>query len=269
MTAQPLSQQPSQVADVALQVQALTAGYTPEVDILHGISLTVAAGEIVTVLGPNGAGKSTLMKAIAGLVTVRSGAVRLFGADLLGAAAHQMVERGLAYVPQVRNIFARLGVEENLDMGAYIRRDRGAIAQDKERIFGLFPRLKERRRQAAGTLSGGERQMVAMARALMSRPRLLMLDEPSAGLSPKMVGTLFEKVRDVRDSGVTILMVEQNAKAALAISDRGVVLAEGRDRLSGPAHELLADPEVGALYLGARKEAPAGALQSHGTARLN
>lgn len=236
-----------------LKVHELVAGYTPEVNILNGVGIEVDEGEIVTVLGPNGAGKSTLMKAIAGLVTVHSGEVRLFGSDLIGAAAHQMVKRGLAYVPQVRNIFARLAVEENLDMGAYGRNDRGEIARDKERVFGLFPRLKERRRQAAGTLSGGERQMVAMARALMSRPRLLMLDEPSAGLSPKMVGVLFAKIREVRDSGVTILMVEQNAKAALAISDRGVVLADGRDRLAGPAKELLASPEVGELYLGVRK----------------
>ena len=237
----------------ALQVCALTAGYTPEVDILNGVNLEVGPGEIVTVLGPNGAGKSTLMKAIAGLVAARSGNVTLFGADLAGAAAHSMVRRGLAYVPQVRNIFARLNVEENLDLGAYARGDRGAIAQDKQRMFGLFPRLKERRRQAAGTLSGGERQMVAMARALMARPRLLMLDEPSAGLSPKMVGVLFAKIREVRDTGVTILMVEQNARAALVISDRGVVLADGRDRLAGPAQELLASPEVGELYLGVRK----------------
>lgn len=237
----------------ALQVCALTAGYTPEVDILNGVNLEVGPGEIITVLGPNGAGKSTLMKAIAGLVAARSGNVTLFGADLAGAAAHSMVRRGLAYVPQVRNIFARLNVEENLDLGAYARGDRGAIAQDKQRMFGLFPRLKERRRQAAGTLSGGERQMVAMARALMARPRLLMLDEPSAGLSPKMVGVLFAKIREVRDTGVTILMVEQNARAALVISDRGVVLADGRDRLAGPAQELLASPEVGELYLGVRK----------------
>ena len=241
------------MSEAALSVRALTAGYTPEVDILTSVGLEVAPGEIVTVLGPNGAGKSTLMKAIAGLVAVRSGKVKLFSADLAGVAAHSMVKRGLAYVPQVRNIFARLGVEENLDMGAYSRDDRSAIAQDKERIFALFPHLKDRRRQAAGTLSGGERQMVAMARALMAAPRLLMLDEPSAGLSPKMVGTLFAKIHEVRDTGVTILLVEQNAKAALAISDRGVVLADGHDKLSGPARELLADPEVGALYLGVRR----------------
>ncbi len=237
----------------ALQVRELIAGYTPEVDILRGVALEVKQGEIVTVLGPNGAGKSTLIKAIAGLVTVRSGSVRLFGDDIAGVAAHLMVRRGLAYVPQVSNIFAKLSVEENLEMGAYIHTDKAALRQNIERMFVLFPRLKERRRQAAGTMSGGERQMVAVARALMAEPRLLMLDEPSAGLSPKLVGVVFSKIRDVRDTGLTILMVEQNAKAALAISDRGYVLAEGREQVSGDARDLLANPEVGQLYLGVRR----------------
>ena len=237
----------------ALQVRELIAGYTPEVDILRGVALEVKQGEIVTVLGPNGAGKSTLIKAIAGLVTVRSGSVQLFGDDIAGVAAHLMVRRGLAYVPQVSNIFAKLSVEENLEMGAYIHTDKAALRQNIERMFVLFPRLKERRRQAAGTMSGGERQMVAVARALMAEPRLLMLDEPSAGLSPKLVGIVFSKIRDVRDTGLTILMVEQNAKAALAISDRGYVLAEGREQVSGDAGDLLANPEVGQLYLGVRR----------------
>ena len=239
--------------DAALQVRDLVAGYTPELDILRGVALEVQRGEIVTVLGPNGAGKSTLIKTIAGLVTVRRGQVQLFGDDIAGVAAHQMVRRGLAYVPQVSNIFAKLSVEENLEMGAYMHRDRSAVRQNIERMFALFPRLKERRRQAAGTMSGGERQMVAVARALMAEPKVLMLDEPSAGLSPKLVGVVFSKIREVRDTGVTILMVEQNAKAALAISDRGYVLAEGRDQVNGDARELLANPEVGALYLGVRQ----------------
>ncbi len=239
--------------DLALQVRELTAGYTPEVDILRGVALDVRRGEIVTVLGPNGAGKSTLIKTIAGLVAVRGGSVQLFGDDIAGVAAHRMVRLGLAYVPQVSNIFAKLTVEENLEMGAYIRDDRNAIRSEIGRVFALFPRLEERRRQAAGTLSGGERQMVAVARALMSNPKVLMLDEPSAGLSPKLVGVVFGKIREVRETGVTILIVEQNAKAALAISDRGCVLAEGRDKISGGARELLENPQVGELYLGVRR----------------
>lgn len=239
--------------EIALSVQDVVAGYTAEADILRGVSLDVRDGEIVTVLGPNGAGKSTLVKVIAGLVAVRTGAVRLFGADITAVPAHQMVRRGLAYVPQVNNIFARLSIEENLEMGAYVRTERPAIRDGLARMYALFPRLKERRRQPAGTLSGGERQMVAVARALMAEPRVLMLDEPSAGLSPKMVGVLFDKVREVRALGVTLLIVEQNAKAALSISDRGYVLAEGRERITGAADALLANPEVGALYLGVRR----------------
>jgi len=236
----------------ALEVRALVAGYTPEVDILNGVAIDVAEGEIVTVLGPNGAGKSTLIKAIAGLVAVRTGTVRLFGDDIVGEQPHRMVRRGLAYVPQTHNVFPRLSIEENLEMGAVARRDAG-VATDLARMYALFPRLKERRRQSAGTLSGGERQMVAVARALMAAPRLLMLDEPSAALSPALVSLVFAKVREVRASGVTILMVEQNATAALAISDRGYVLADGRDRITGAARDLLANPEVGELYLGVRK----------------
>ncbi|MGH7119708.1 MAG: ABC transporter ATP-binding protein [Acetobacteraceae bacterium] len=237
----------------ALAVRGLVAGYTPEVDILRGVNLEVRRGEIVTVLGPNGAGKSTLIKTIAGLVPVRRGEMLLFGRSLVGNAAYRMVSRGLAYVPQTNNVFARMSIRENLELGACARRDRSEISQDLTRMYELFPRLGERRRQAAGTLSGGERQMVAVARALMARPTMLMLDEPSAGLSPKLVGAVFAKVRQVRDLGVTLLIVEQNAKAALAISDRGYVLAQGRERISDEAAALLANPEVGALYLGARR----------------
>ncbi|WHZ11891.1 MAG: ABC transporter, ATP-binding protein 2 (cluster 4, leucine/isoleucine/valine/benzoate) [Burkholderiaceae bacterium] len=240
-------------AESALAVRDLVAGYTPEVDILRGASLEVWRGEIVTVLGPNGAGKSTLIKTIAGLVPVRRGEVLLFGQSLVGEAAHRMVGRGLAYVPQTNNVFARLSIQENLELGACARGDRTGIAEDLARMYALFPRLHERRTQAAGTLSGGERQMVAVARALMARPTMLMLDEPSAGLSPKLVGVVFAKVREVRDLGVTLLIVEQNAKAALAISDRGYVLAQGREQVSGEAAALLANPEVGALYLGSRR----------------
>jgi ABC-type branched-subunit amino acid transport system ATPase component len=224
-----------------------------EVDILRGINLRVDTNEIVTVLGPNGAGKSTLMKTIAGLVPIRGGGITLAGQQIGGVPAHAMVRRGLAYVPQTNNVFVRLSIEENLEMGAYIQHDRAAIREGVERMFALFPSLRNRRRQTAGTLSGGERQMVAVARSLMAQPRVLMLDEPSAGLSPKLVGVVFGKVREVRDMGVTILIVEQNAKAALAISDRGYVLAEGRDRVNGPAADLLHNPEVGELYLGIRR----------------
>lgn len=241
------------MTETALGVSGLIAGYTPEVDILRGLDLRVDAGEIVTVLGPNGAGKSTLIKTIAGLVPVRSGNVHLFGDDIGNVAAHDMVRRGLAYVPQTNNIFVRLSIEENLEMGAYIRRDHAAVREGVERMFALFPSLRNRRRRPAGTLSGGERQMVAVARSLMAQPRVLMLDEPSAGLSPKLVGIVFGKIREVRDMGVTILIVEQNAKAALAISDRGYILAEGRDRVNGPATDLLHNPEVGELYLGIRR----------------
>jgi ABC-type branched-subunit amino acid transport system ATPase component len=164
-----------------------------------------------------------------------------------------MVSRGLAYVPQTGNVFARLSVQENVEIGAAARGARGGVDEDLDRMYRLFPRLGERRRQAAGTLSGGERQMVAVARALMSQPRVLLLDEPSAGLSPLLVGIVFSKVREVRELGLTILVVEQNARAALAISDRGYVLAEGRDRIEGEARALLENPEVGALYLGARQ----------------
>ncbi|MBV2180460.1 MAG: ABC transporter ATP-binding protein [Castellaniella sp.] len=241
---------------LALHVQGLVAGYTPEVDILRGVEIEVHGGEIVTVLGPNGAGKSTLIKTIAGLVTVRAGSVRLFDEDITGLPAHGMVRRGLAYVPQTDNIFARLTIEENLQMGAYIEPDHATINRELDRMYALFPHLRERRRQAAGTLSGGERQMVAVARALMAEPRMIMLDEPSAGLSPKMVGMVFGKLREVREMGITILLVEQNAKAALAISDRGYVLAEGRDRIHDAAQSLLDNPEIGALYLGIRRTTP-------------
>jgi len=235
----------------ALAVDQVVAGYVPGVDILRGIDLQVMSGEIVTVLGPNGAGKSTLIKVIAGLLRVRSGGVRLFGEDISHLPAHRMMERGVGYVPQTQNVFPKLTVEENLEMGAYVRRSE--LRKGLERAFELFPDLARMRRQAAGRLSGGQRQMVAIGRALMLQPRLMLLDEPSAGLSPLLVNHVFDKVREVRQIGVTILIVEQNAKAALAISDRGYVLAEGEDRISGPAVELLENPEVGELYLGARK----------------
>ncbi len=239
------------MSELALSVEDVVAGYVPGVDILRGVALEVHPGEIVTVLGPNGAGKSTLIKVVAGLLRVRSGALRLFDKDISNLPAHKMVGEGVGYVPQTNNVFPKMSVEENLELGAYVRTRE--IRRGLEQVYATFPDLHRLRRQAAGRLSGGQRQMVAIGRALMLQPRLMLLDEPSAGLSPLLVGHVFDKIREVREIGVTILIVEQNAKAALAISDRGYVLAEGKDQVSGPAQELLENPEVGELYLGARK----------------
>jgi len=239
------------MSELALSVEDVVAGYVPGVDILRGVALEVRPGEIVTVLGPNGAGKSTLIKVVAGLLRVRSGALKLFGKDISNLPAHRMVGEGVGYVPQTNNVFPKMSVEENLELGAYVRTRE--IRRGLEQVYVTFPDLQRLRRQAAGRLSGGQRQMVAIGRALMLQPRLMLLDEPSAGLSPLLVGHVFDKIREVREIGVTILIVEQNAKAALAISDRGYVLAEGKDQVSGPAQELLENPEVGELYLGARK----------------
>ena len=233
-----------------LDVRDLVAGYAPTLPILQGVSLDVAEGEIVTVLGPNGAGKSTLIKAVVGLVRISAGTAIFAGRDITGMRTHELVRQGLAYVPQTGNVFARLSVEENLALGADF--DRDAIAERRAKVLELFPDLGKLGHLAAGKLSGGQRQMVAVGRALMSQPRLLMLDEPSAGLSPKLAQIVFGQLRRIRDAGVTILIVEQNAKAALAVSDRGYVLAEGRERIHGSAAELLDSPEIGELYLGAK-----------------
>lgn len=237
-----------------LAVVDLVAGYTPDAPILRGVSLAVAPGEIVAVLGPNGAGKSTLIKAVAGLVPTRSGDVLLRGQSIRGLACHRLIGAGVAYVPQVDNVFTRLSVIENLEIGGHaLGRDLpGRIAE----MLALFPDLDRLRRLAAGKLSGGQRQMLAVARALMARPHFLMLDEPSAGLSPKLADQVFRKLLEIRAQGVSILLVEQNARLALAVADRGYVLAEGVERFSGPSQALLASPEIGALYLGA-KAAPA------------
>jgi ABC-type branched-subunit amino acid transport system ATPase component len=238
------------VSGAALQVNKLVAGYNRGVPIVRGLSLSVAPGEIVTVLGPNGAGKSTLVKAIAGLVSVFEGSIYLDGADLAGCKTHTLVRAGVGFVPQTANVFERMSVQENLEIGGYVHRSR--LKERLHAIFDLFPDLERLRHHPAGKLSGGQRQMVAIGRALMIAPKLLILDEPSAGLSPKLVGMVFQRVRAVRDTGVTILMVEQNAKAALLISDRGYVLAEGQERISDAADALLHNPEVGELYLGAK-----------------
>jgi ABC-type branched-subunit amino acid transport system ATPase component len=232
-----------------LLAEGVTAGYG-RMDILHDVSLHVRAGEIVSVIGPNGAGKSTAFKTIVGFLPPRSGRVVFNGESIAGLRPDLVLRRGLAYVPQGRVVFPQMTVLENLEMGAYIERDAGRIAAALERVFALFPILAERRRQKAGTMSGGEQQMVAIARALMTSPRLIMLDEPSLGLSPKFVTLIFDKLVEMRHAGFTLMLVEQNAARALAIADRGYVLELGRNRFEGPGRALLDDPEVKRLYLG-------------------
>jgi branched-chain amino acid transport system ATP-binding protein len=223
--------------------------YYGEIHALKGVSFEVGQGEIVTLLGNNGAGKTTTLKTLSGLLAPRTGTVLLDGASILGVPAHHIVLRGITHVPEGRRIFNRLTVLENLEMGAYTRHDR-AIAEDMERVFSVFPRLKERRSQVAGTLSGGEQQMLAIGRALMARPRLLLLDEPSMGLAPVLVEQIFETVQTINRQGVTILLVEQNAAMALAIAQRGYVLETGAVALRGGASELAGNPEVRRAYLG-------------------
>jgi ABC-type branched-subunit amino acid transport system ATPase component len=232
-----------------LSVDGITAGYG-RIDILHDVSLTITPGEIVSVIGPNGAGKSTAFKTIVGFLTPRSGRVLFNGDSIVGLRPDRVLRRGLAYVPQGRIVFPQMTVLENLEMGAYIERDSGRVAAASERVFALFPILGERRRQKAGTMSGGEQQMVAIGRALMTSPRLILLDEPSLGLSPKFVTLIFDKLVEMKRSGFTLMLVEQNAARALAIADRGYVLELGRNRFEGPGRALLEDPEVKQLYLG-------------------
>ena len=217
---------------------------------VKGIDLTVDQGELVCLIGANGAGKTTTLKGITGLQPVKSGTIHYNGEDITGKPAFQLVRKGLSMVPEGRGVFGALTIEENLAMGAYARNDRAAIDEDVERVFGLFPRLKERCKQTAGTLSGGEQQMLAMGRALMSRPKLLLLDEPSMGLAPLMVQKVFETVLAISEEGVTILLIEQNAKLALEVSGRGYVMESGEITLHGEARKLLSDPKVRAAYLG-------------------
>jgi branched-chain amino acid transport system ATP-binding protein len=217
---------------------------------LRDLSITIRDGEVVTLIGANGAGKSTTLRAISGLVPPKSGRVTFDDEDITGAPAHTLVTRGISMSPEGRGVFANLTVLENLEMGAYRVRDRAQIAQDLERAFSLFPRLKERLKQRAGTLSGGEQQMLAMARALMSRPRLLLLDEPSLGLAPIVCQTIFSTIDAIKAAGTTVLLVEQNASAALKHSDRGYVLETGAIILEGTSAEIAADPRVRQAYLG-------------------
>lgn len=231
-----------------LKCEGITAGYG-DMEILHEVRLAIDAGEIVSVIGPNGAGKSTLMKTIFGLVRPREGTIEFNGKNITGHSPYEVVKQGMCYVPQVANVFTALTVEENLEMGGYLLDDR-ALPERKAYVYEFFPKLHERRRQRAGKMSGGERQMVAIGSALMLEPDLLLLDEPSAGLSPKLVDEIFENIRRINAAGLAILMVEQNAQKSLAMADRGYVLASGQNRFEGSGQELLNDPEVGRLYLG-------------------
>jgi branched-chain amino acid transport system ATP-binding protein len=232
-----------------LSVEGLHVRYGA-IHALQGVSLEVRPGEVVALIGANGAGKSTTLRAVSGLVKPAAGRVRLLGEDVTGLPAEKLVGRGLAHAPEGRGIFANLTVRENLDLGAYLRRDRDGIRADRERAFAAFPILAEREAQLAGTLSGGEQQMLAVARAMMGRPQVLLLDEPSLGLAPQVVATIFRTLEEIHRSGVSILLVEQNAAKALALADRAYVLETGRIAREGRGAELLASPEVRRAYLG-------------------
>ena len=230
-----------------LEGEAMTGGYGGA-DIVHDCSISVDRGEIAVIVGPNGAGKSTAMKALLGMVTLRSGSIRLDGEDIAGLSPQDRVGRGMAFVPQTDNVFATMTVRENLEMGAFLRRD--DIAGTMDRVFELFPALKEKRDSPAGELSGGQRQQVAVGRALMTEPAVLLLDEPTAGVSPIVMDGLFERMLEIRSAGIAILMAEQNARQALAIADRGYVLVTGRNRFTDTGRALLDNPEVRRSFLG-------------------
>jgi branched-chain amino acid transport system ATP-binding protein len=235
-------------APLLLKADNLVAGYVPEVNILNGCSLELFDGELVGIIGPNGAGKSTLLKSMFGLIPIREGSVTLRGEDITALEAHDLVQQGVGYVPQVNNVFPRLSVEENLQMGLYLRPK--AFNERLDFVAGLFPLLADRRKQRAGSLSGGERQMVAMGRALMMDPSVLLLDEPSAGLSPAYQDEVFIRCRQINAAGVSIVMVEQNARRCLQICHRGYVLDQGANAYTGSGDNLLTDPKVVELYLG-------------------
>ena len=234
---------------VLLKVSNLKVAYGG-IQAVKGISLEVREGELVSLIGSNGAGKTTTMKAITGTLPATSGNIEYLGEDIQGQGAWDLVKQGLVMVPEGRGVFTRMSILENLQMGAYLRDDKDGIAADVDRVFTLFPRLKERSTQLAGTLSGGEQQMLAMGRALLSRPKVLLLDEPSMGLSPLMVDKIFEVISEVASMGVTLLLVEQNASRALKIAQRAYVMESGQISMQGQAHELLHDPKVRAAYLG-------------------
>jgi branched-chain amino acid transport system ATP-binding protein len=232
-----------------LELRDIRAGYG-SIQILHGVSLHVDPGEVVAVIGPNGAGKSTTFKVIMGFITYLGGEIVFDGHNLVGYPPDRILALGLGYVPQGRIVFSTMTVRENLEMGAYLERNRATVQESMDRVYTLFPRLGERARQLAGSMSGGEQQMLAIGRALMMRPKMLMLDEPSLGLSPRLVDEVFDKTIEMARAGLTVMLVEQNAARALEISDRGYVLELGRNRFEGAGRALLEDPEVRRMYLG-------------------
>lgn len=242
---------PEGTSEAVLAALGVEVGYLADVPILDGLDVTVGAGEMVAIVGPNGAGKSTLVKVVIGLLPPWRGTVRLHGVDITRLKPHRIVGRGVGYVAQRDNVFGSLSVDENLELGGIARRSR-LSDERSEAMYELFPRLAERRHQAAGTLSGGERQMLALARALVAEPDVLLLDEPSAGLSPMAVNLIFEKIAEINAGGIAVLMVEQNARRALELSHRGYVLDTGQTRFEGPGRELIEDPNVVDLYLGGR-----------------
>ena len=237
-----------------LALENVVAGYIPGVDILCGVSLTVEEGEMVCLVGPNGAGKSTVLRAISGLVKVSGGNVRFKGESILGRRPEQILTRGIAHVPQGHSVFPRMTVHENLLMGGYSVRDRATLRRSLAEVYEMFPLLKDRAREKAGNLSGGQQKVLEMGRALMLKPPLMMLDEPSLGLAPKTMASLFDTIRQLNRAGLTILMVEQNARQGLAASHRGYVLELGKEKFHGTARELLESPEMAKLYLGGSTE---------------
>ena len=237
------------MASTLLKVKGLQVAYGG-IKAVKGVDMEVREGELVSLIGSNGAGKTTTMKAITGTLALQAGDIEYLGRSIRGQGPWDLVQQGLVMVPEGRGVFTRMSITENLQMGAYLRRDAAGIARDIERMFELFPRLRERKDQLAGTMSGGEQQMLAMARALMAQPKVLLLDEPSMGLSPIMVDKIFEVVKDVYAQGMTVVLVEQNASRALAMANRGYVMDSGLITMSGPGQDLLADPKVRAAYLG-------------------
>ena len=237
------------MSSIALQTRGLVAGYEPDLPIVRGVDLSVGTGELLVLLGPNGAGKSTLVKAIAGTVPIHAGAVHLDGAEITALPSHRKVRAGLGFVPQTENIFATLSIDDNLKLAAALL-PKAERAAGIEALYARFPDLATRPGRLAGALSGGQRQMLAVARALVTEPPVLMLDEPSAGLSPKIVSEVFAMLKDINATGVTVVLVEQNVKAALSIADRAVILVEGRIRHQGPAEGMIGDPLLAKLYLG-------------------